>query len=178
MAIRTSQDISDPLAAVFDRQHIQQNLIAHDLGMSKQNVSGAVNGDRTTPENAVKISRYMHDPKFNQQMAAIYFDAISVFDPDKWAKKFRDAPFATWVQLRHVEQHRMEIGEKVFDFGVKDRSEWTKEETELAYEWMNGLLKTISLATLMASQFADMAHYDLDSLVEKFNRLWGGVERK
>lgn len=178
MAMKTSQNISKVLGKAIDRQDIRQDWMAEDLGISKQSVSNSRNGEDTTPDRAVMISKYLEDPKFNSQMAAIYFDAISVFDPDKWAKKFRDAPFATWVQLRNVEKRRMEIGEKVFEFGVKDRSEWTKQETELAYEWMNGLLKTISLATLMASQFADMAHYDLDTLVEKFNRLWGGIERR
>lgn len=176
--IKTSHNISKPLSDAMSRQNIKGEFMADDLKMSAQNLSNARHDIDTTPDKAAMFSEYLADTKFNQQMAAIYFDAISVFDPDKWAKKFRDAPFATWVQLRNVEKRRMEIGEKVFDFGVKDRSEWTKEETELAYEWMNGLLKTISLATLMASQFADMAHYDLDILVEKFNRLWGGIERK
>lgn len=178
MAIRTSKNISKPLVDALERQNIRQDYMAHDLGMSKQTVSNSRNGSNTTPEKAVLFSKYLRDSKFNQQMAAAFFDAITVFDSQHWAKQFQNAPYATWVQLRHVEKRRMDIGEKVFDFGVKDRSEWTKQEADLAREWMIGLLKTTSLSLLMETQFADMAHYDLDSFIEHYNRLWGVHERK
>lgn len=173
MPIKTSRDISEPLDNAMKRQNIQQTYMADDLGVSKQNVSNARHGFDTTPEKAMWFSQYLGDSKFNQQMAAVYFDAVSMFDANQWAEKFRDSPYATWVQLRAVEKHRMGIGEDVFEFGVKDRSEWTDAEHKMAYEWMIGLLKTISLASLMATQFSDMAHYDLDNFIKKFNRIWG-----
>lgn len=174
--IKTSRNIRQPLATAVKRNEIDAACMAHDLKISPQSLNDHVKRTDAPAKNAVEYSTYLHDSKFNQQMAAIYFDAISMFDPSKWAKKFQNAPYATWVQLRIIEQRRLKMGEQVFEFAINDRSTWTKAQNKLAYQWMIDLLKTISLSSLMAKQFSDYADYDLIDLKKKFNEKYGGVK--
>ena len=175
--IKTTRNISKPLWQAIKDNQVGVNEMAEDLKTSKQNISNHSHGINTTPAKAVEYATYLHDPKFNQQMAAIYFEAISMFDPSKWAKQFQNAPCATWVQLRDVEEHRMELGDKVMEFVVNDRKDWTAEQQQMAQDWMTGLLKTISLSSLMAKQFSEVAHYDLIGKEQDFNSKYAGIEK-
>lgn len=174
--IKTSRNIHKPLATAIKRGDVKAVYMAHDLKISPQSLSDHVKRTDAPVKNAVEYSTYLHDSKFNQQMAAIYFDAISMFDPNEWAQQFHNAPYATWFQLRDIEQERLDIGEKVFKFVVHDRRKWTDVQKELAHTWMIDLLKTISLATLMAQQFSEVANYDLVNLSKDFNQKFGGVK--
>ena len=174
--IKTTRNISKPLWQAIKDNQVGVNEMAEDLKTSKQNISNHSHGIDTTPAKAVEYATYLHDPKFNQQMAAIYFEAISMFDPSKWAKQFQNDPYATWYQLREVETKRLAMGNEVFDFVVNDRSTWTDHQKQLAKQWMIGLLKTISLSLLLGNQFSDVAHYDLDNMQKTFNSEFGGIE--
>lgn len=174
--IKTTRNISKPLWQAIKDNQVGVNEMADDLKTSKQNISNHSHGIDTTPAKAVQYSTYLHDSRFNQQMAAIYFDAISMFDPSKWAEKFQDAPYATWFQLRSIENKRLGMGEEVFEFAVNDRKTWTPKQNQMAHEWMIDLLKTISLSSLMAQQFSEVAHYDLVDWSKNFNEKFGGVK--
>ena len=97
--IKTSRNIRQPLATAVKRNEIDAACMAHDLKISPQSLNDHVKRTDAPAKNAVEYATYLHDPKFNQQMAAIYFEAISMFDPSKWAKQFQNAPYATWFQL-------------------------------------------------------------------------------
>ncbi|MCT2899351.1 hypothetical protein EFM54_10230 [Lentilactobacillus buchneri] len=174
--IKTTRNISKPLWQAIKDNQVGVNEMAEDLKTSKQNISNHSHGIETTPANAVEYATYLHDPKFNQQMAAIYFEAISMFDPSKWAKQFQNAPYATWFQLREIEKKRIAMGEDVFAFAVNDHHKWTAEQKHLAHDWMIDLLKTISLSTLMAKQFSEVADYDMVDWSKQFNQEFGGVK--
>ena len=174
--IKTTRNISKPLWQAIKDNQVGVNEMAEDLKTSKQNISNHSHGIDTTPSKAVEYATYLHDPKFNQQMAAIYFEAISMFDPSKWAKQFQNAPYATWFQLREIEKKRIAMGEDVFAFAVNDHHKWTAEQKRLAHDWMIDLLKTISLSTLMAKQFSEVADYDMVDWSKQFNQEFGGVK--
>lgn len=174
--IKTSRNIRQPLATAVKRNEIDAACMAHDLKISPQSLNDHVKRTDAPAKNAVEYSTYLHDSKFNQQMAAIYFDAISMFDPSKWAEKFQDAPYATWFQLRSIEKKRLGMGEEVFEFAVNDRKTWTPKQNQMAHEWMIDLLKTISLSSLIAKQFSEVAHYDLVGWSKNFNEKFGGVK--
>ena len=72
----------------FKDNQVGVSEMAKDLKTSKQDISNHSHAIDTAPAKAVEYATYLHDPKFNQQMAAIYFEAISMFDPSKWAKQF------------------------------------------------------------------------------------------
>lgn len=175
--IKTSRNIRTFLRDAMKHNQIKDTYMAHDLKLTNQSVSNHMHGYDTPADKAVKYSTYIHDPEFSQQMAAVYFYAISMFDSSKWAKQFHDAPCATWVQLRDVEEHRMELGDKVMEFVVNDRKDWTAEQQQMAQDWMTGLLKTISLSSLMAKQFSEVAHYDLIDKEQDFNSKYAGIEK-
>lgn len=175
--IKTSRNIRQPLATAVKRNEIDAACMAHDLKISPQSLNDHVKRTDAPAKNAVEYSTYLHDPEFSQQMAAVYFYAISMFDSSKWAKQFHDAPCATWVQLRDVEKHRMELGDKVMEFVVNDRKDWTAEQQQMAQDWMTDLLKTISLSSLMAKQFSEVAHYDLIDKEQDFNSKYAGIEK-
>lgn len=174
--IKTTRNISKPLWQAIKDNQVGVNEMAEDLKTSKQNISNHSHGIDTTPAKAVEYATYLHDSKFNQQMAAIYFEAISMFDPSKWAKQFQNAPYATWFQLREIEKKRIAMGEDVFAFAVNDHHKWTAEQKHLAHDWMIDLLKTISLSTLMAKQFSEVADYDMVDWTKQFNQEFGGVK--
>ena len=174
--IKTSRNIRQPLATAVKRNEIDAACMAHDLKISPQSLNDHVKRTDAPAKNAVEYATYLHDPKFNQQMAAIYFEAISMFDPSKWAKQFQNAPYATWFQLRKIEKKRIAMGEDVFAFAVNDHHKWTAEQKHLAHDWMIDLLKTISLSTLMAKQFSEVADYDMVDWSKQFNQEFGGVK--
>ncbi|GAY74234.1 hypothetical protein [Lentilactobacillus kosonis] len=108
-------------------------------------------------------------------MASIYFDAIAMFNPKEWADQFKQSPYAIWIKLRQIEQERLEMGNDVLGFAMEKRENWTTKQTKEAFTWMVGLLKTISLASLMAKEFSDVAHYDLKAMEQDFNQQFGDL---
>ena len=174
--IKTSRNIGKFLKAAMKRDEVDEGYMADDLGVTRPSIANHTGKYNAPIDMAAKYSTYLHDSKFNQQMAAVYFDAISMFDPSKWAKQFQNDPYATWYQLREVETKRLAMGNEVFDFVVNDRSTWTDHQKQLAKQWMIGLLKTISLSLLLGNQFSDVAHYDLDNMQKTFNSEFGGIE--
>ena len=68
------------------------------------------------------------------------------------------------------------MGEDVFAFAVNDHHKWTAEQKHLAHDWMSDLLQTISLSTLMAKQFSEVADYDMVDWSKQFNQEFGGVK--
>lgn len=173
--MKTSRDIKKALNGAMKRQSIQSNLMASDLGVSPQILSNHRHVKDATPEKAVMYSQYLRDYKLNNELAAIYFDAVSMFDPNKWAVKFRDDSTMTWLQLKATETQRLALGDKVFEFAVNDPKEWTKDENAMAYEWVIGLLRMISLSSLLAHQFSEIAGYDLDKITNQVNKEWGDM---
>ncbi|MEY2374563.1 hypothetical protein AB3X83_04790 [Lentilactobacillus buchneri] len=174
--IKTSHNIGKFLKSALKRDQIDEGAMADDLGVTRPSIANHTGKYNAPIDMAAKYSTYLHDSKFNQQMAAVYFDAISMFDPSKWAKQFQNAPYATWFQLREIEKKRIAMGEDVFAFAVNDHHKWTAEQKHLAHDWMINLLKTISLSTFMAKQFSEVADYDMVDWSKQFNQEFGGVK--
>ncbi len=173
---KTSRKIGKPFHVALKRDEVNRDDMAEDLKTTKQTISHHATDFDCPPDMAVKYSEYLHDPKFNQQMAAIYFDAISMFNPNQWAKQFQNAPYATWVQLRHVEEKRLKMGSEVMDFACDGTNTWTDEQRKMAHDWMIDLLKTISLSSLMAYQFSEVANLDLVNMSKSFNKQFGDLK--
>lgn len=175
--IKTSRNIGGALKQAIKRNEVDQGFMAHDLDTSSPAISNHTGKFDAPIDMAMKYSTYLDDPVFNQQMAAIYFDAIAMFNPKEWAEQFRDSPYAIWIKLRTIEKERLAMGDDVLAFAMEKRSGWTEQQTKQAMKWMIGLLKTISLASLMAKEFSDVAQYDLHQMEVDFNQSFGDTGR-
>jgi len=174
--IKTSRNIAGALKKAIWHNQVSQKYMAKDLRTTSPNISNQQTKKFDTPiDSAMQYSVYFNDPEFSQQMASIYFDAIAMFNPKEWADQFKQAPYAIWIKLRQIEKERLDRGNDVLGFAMEKREDWTPEQRKEALDWMVGLLKTISLASLMAKEFSEVAHYDLKSMEQDFNKEYGNL---
>lgn len=173
--MKTSRDIRGAIDAAISHNRVFVKLMAKDTAQSPQTITNSRHTMDTTPDNAVRDSMYLRDSTFNSQMAAIYFEAIAMFDTKQWAAKFRDSPYATWWALRSVERKRLALGDEVGEFLKEPRADWSDEQNKEAIEFMTGLLKTISLSSLLAKQLEEVVENDLVKLIHEFNESQGDL---
>ncbi|WP_204120209.1 hypothetical protein [Levilactobacillus wangkuiensis] len=173
--MKTSRNIRGALNSAIHRSHVFTNWMAKDTAQSPQTITNGRHTMDTTPDNAVRDSVYLRDSKFNSQLAAIFFESVAVFDTRQWSEKFRDSPYATWWALRSVEHKRLELGDEVDEFIKDPRSEWSDDQKKEITEFMTGLQKTISLASLLTEQVEEVTGIDLVKSNHKFNESYGDL---
>lgn len=173
--MKTSRDIRGAIDEAISRNHIFVKLMAKDTAQSPQTITNSRHTMDTTADNAVRDSMYLRDTEFNSQMAAVFFDSIAMFSTNQWSEKFRDSPYATWWALRSVEHKRLELGDEVDEFIKGPRSKWSDDQKEELLEFITGLQKTISLASLLAKQIEDVTGIDLVKSNHEFNQEQGDL---
>lgn len=173
--MKTSRNIHGAINSAIHRGKVLVKWMAKDTAQSPQTITNSRHTMDTTPDNAVRDSMYLRDATFNNQMAAVYFEAIAMFDTKQWASKFRDSPYATWWALRSVERKRLALGDSVGEYLKNPRSGWDDEQNKEAIEFMTDLLKTISLSSLLAKQLEEVVDNDLVKLIHEFNQEQGDL---
>jgi len=172
---KTSRDIRGALQSAIKRGFISINYMAHDTKQSPQAVTNHQHTMDASPAAAVKDAEYLDDPLFNSQMAAIFFESVAMFDTKQWSSKFQDSPFATWWTLRDIERERLALGDEVGRFLKEPRKNWTDEQNAKSIHFMEMLLKTISLGSLLAKQLEEVVDNDLVKMIHDFNEQQGNL---
>lgn len=168
---KTSRNIRDELNSAIQRLGISVKLMAEDTGQSPQLITNNRHTTDASPASAVRDADYLQDYQFSNQMAAIYFQAIQMFNTADWSPRFRNAPFAT---LDAIDEQQKQVGElrcRVKSF-MRDLpyEKWDREQRKAADQYSDSMVKLISMELLFTGQFEEVAHQDMLQVVRNSNK--------
>lgn len=172
---KTSRFICGALRSAMQRGDVTTKYMAEDTKQSAQAITNHRHTMPATPAAAVKDANYLQDFKFNGQMAAIYFGAVAMYNQCEFSEKFQGQPTATWIELRDTEKDRFPLGDKMARFIKYDQDTWSDEEKEDMSQFIELLLRTISVSTLLAQQLEEVLGIDLVECANKFNKRHGDL---
>lgn len=177
---KTSRNIRCELNSAIERLGLSVNLMAHDTKQSPQLITNNRHTTDASPVSAVKDATYMQDTLFNNQMAAIYFSAICMYNDGDWAQEFQSAPFATLDAIQTLEKRIVPIQEQVNEFIHDPYEKWSKshENREQVKRLRMARIQLISLQLLYASQFEEVTRGDLVAETQEFNKKHGKIGGK
>ncbi|WP_258115503.1 hypothetical protein [Levilactobacillus yiduensis] len=177
---KTSRNIRCELNSVIKRLGISVNLMAEDTKQSPQLITNNRHTTDASPASAVKDAAYLQDTLFNNQMAAIYFSSVAMFNDSDWAEQFHDAPFATLDAIHALEKRIEPIQDQVNDFTHDPYEKWnrSREKRETAKKLRQERIQLISLMVLYECQLEEVTHGDLVADTQKFNKKHGKIGGK
>jgi len=168
---KTSRNIRDELNSAIQRLGISVKLMAEDTGQSPQLITNNRHTTDASPASAVRDADYLQDYQFSNQMAAVFFQAIQMFNTEDWAPQFRNAPFATLdaiddqrkivVDLRHKAKHFMR------DIPYE---EWSHDQKKTAENYTDSMVRLVSMVLLFIGQFEEVSHQDALKAVRNSNK--------
>lgn len=168
---KTSRNIRCELNSVIKRLGISVNLMAEDTKQSPQLITNNRHTTDASPASAVKDADYLQDYQFSNQMAAIYFQAIQMFNTADWSPQFRNAPFATLDAIDDQRETVTDLRHKVKCF-MRDvpYEKWSHDQKRQAESYSDSMVKLVSMELLFTSQFEEAAHQDMLQVVSNSNK--------